>query len=205
VAESGLNRISTVTLDGNVTPIIEFPHLAHDQQPVPAGLARDPRTGDLLVALFSGQIRDYFGTAIAYMPEDARIIRLNPHTGEWHDEITGLTTAVDVTIDDVGNIYVVELATGWPAAVMPRDFPLFDPDAPPDAGGYPRFSGRVTMYPADGGNPVRLAEGLDAPTNITYFDGALYVSVGQGTPGRPIMGPEGRTHITGELLRITGF
>jgi hypothetical protein len=158
-----------------------------------------------LVALFSGQIRDYYGTVIAYMPEDARIVRLNPETGEWHDEITGLTTAVDVAIDEAGNVYVVELATGWPAAVMPRDFPLYDPDAPPDAGGYPRFSGRVTMYPADGGAPLRLAQGLDAPTNITYYDGALYVSVGQGTPGRPIIGPAGRTRITGSLIRLTGF
>ena len=93
----------------------------------------------------------------------------------------------------------------WAAAVMPRDFPLFDPDAPPDAGGYPRFSGRVTMYPPFSGTPVVLAEGLDEPTNITYHEGALYVSVGQGTPGRPIMGPEGRTHIAGELYQITGF
>jgi hypothetical protein len=205
MAESGFNRVSALTLDGDVTPITEFSNLAHGQQPVPAGLARDPRTGDLLVALFSGQIRDYFGTVIAYMPEDARIVRLNPATGEWHDEITGLTTAVDVAVDELGNLYVVELATGWPAAPMPRDFPLFDRDAPPDSGGYPRFSGRVTMYPADGSSPVRLAEGLDAPTNLTYHEGALYVSAGQGTPGRPIIGPEGRTHITGALYRISRF
>ena len=203
VAESGLNRISAVTLEGDVTPIVEFPHLAHGQQAVPAGLTLDPHTGELLVALFSGQIRDYFGTVIAYMPEDALIVRLNPQTGEWREEITGLTTAVDVAVDDAGNIYVVEMASGWPAAVMPREFPLFDPDAPPDAGGYPRFSGRVTMYPADGGSPVRLAEGLDAPTNITYDDSTLYVSAGQGTPGRPIIGPEGRTRITGVLYRIS--
>jgi hypothetical protein len=204
-AESGYNRISAITLDGEDTTIVDFTELEHGQQPVPAGLALDPRTGELLVALFSGQIRDYYGTVIAYMPEAARIVRLNPDTGEWHDEITGLTTAVDVAIDDAVNIYVVELATGWPAAVMPRDFPLDNPDAPPDAGGYPRFSGRVTMYPADGSAPLRLAEGLDAPTNITYYDGALYVSVGQGTPGRPIIGPEGSTRLTGSLIRITGF
>jgi hypothetical protein len=206
LAESGLNAVSALTLDGELSaPIVEFPPLENVQQAVPAGLARDPRTGDLLVALFSGQIRNYYGTVIAYMPEEAHIVRLNPQTGEWRDEITGLTTAVDVAIDEDGNIFVAELATGWPAAVMPRDFPLDDPDAPPDAGGYPRFSGRVTLYPADGGDPVHLAEGLDAPTNLTYHGGALYVSVGQGTTGRPIMGPEGRTRITGILLRITGF
>jgi hypothetical protein len=206
VAESGLNRISAVTLDGELTPLVEhIPDLANGQQSVPAGLARDPRSGDLLVALLSGQIRDYFDTVIAYMPEAALIIRLDPSTGEWREEITGLTTAVDVAVDDAGNIYVVEMATGWPTTQMPRTFPLRDPDAPPDSGGYPRFSGRVTMYLADGGAPLRLAEGLDMPTNITYHAGALYVSVGQGTPGRAIIGPEGRTRITGQLIRITGF
>ncbi len=204
VAESGLNTISAVTLSGEVTRVAVFPVLASGQQSVPAGLAHDPITGDLLVALFSGQIRDYYDTVIAYMPQEALIARLNPATGEWTEEITGLTAAVDVAIDEAGNIYVVELATGWPAAVMPRDFPLLDPDAPPDAGGYPRYSGRVTMYPVEGA-PRRLASGLDAPTNITYHQGALYVSVGQGTPGRPIIGPQGRTRITGEIVRITGF
>lgn len=205
VAESGYNRVDAVTIEGDLTTIVEFPELAHGQQPVPAGLALDPRTGELLVALFSGQIRNYFDSVIAYMPEDARIVRLNPKTGEWRDEIVGLTTAVDVAIDEAGNIYTVELATGWPAAVMPRNFPLYEADAPPDAGGYPRFSGRVTMYPVDGRTPILLAAGLDAPTNITYHDGALYVSAGQGTPGRPIIGQIGRTRITGKLYRITGF
>ena len=43
-------------------------------------------------------------------------------------------------------------------------------------------------------------------TNVTVApDGALYVSTGQGTPGRPIPGPQGRTEIVGEVLRITGY
>ncbi|MBK9124309.1 MAG: SMP-30/gluconolactonase/LRE family protein [Chloroflexi bacterium] len=205
IAESGMNRVSALTVDGNLTPIVVFKNLAGGQQAVPAGLALDPTTGDLLVALLSGQNRDYFGTVIAYMPEAAKVVRLNPETGEWRDEITGLTTAVDVAVDDAGNIYVAEFATGWPTTQMPRDFPVHDRNAPPDAGGYPRFSGRVTMYPVDGRTPIRLAEGLDEPTNLTYHDGALYVSVGQGTPGRPIIGPDGLTRITGSLLRITGF
>ena len=60
----------------------------------------------------------------------------------------------------------------------------------------------MTLYPADDGDPVVLANRLDLPTNITYADGALYVSIGQGTPGRPIIGPTGSTSIVGELHRI---
>ncbi len=64
----------------------------------------------------------------------------------------------------------------------------------------------VTLYPADGCPPRVLASGLDAPTNITIgHDGSLYISVGQGTPGRPIPGPDGITQIRGEILRITNF
>ena len=205
VAESGANYLIAVQTDGEVRAVTGFSALAHDQQAVPAGLALDPRSGDLLVALFSGQIVDYFGTRLTFMPGDAKIVRVNPVTGEQSDEIVGLTTAVDVAIDETGNIFVVELTTTWPAALMPSFFPLYDPDAPPDAGGYARFTGKVTMYPADGGDPVRLADGLDCPSNITYHEGVLYISTGQGTPGRPIIGPDGLTRIVGEIYQITNY
>lgn len=201
--ESGLNRLSSVTLEGEKSTIVDFPLLAHDQQAVPSGMAFDPRTGDVLVTLFSGQVIDYYGTLLSLMPGDSKIVRVNPTTGTVTDEITGLTTAVDVALDDAGNRYVAELTTRWPPAPMSRDFDLFNPTAPPDDGGYARFSGRVTRYPADGSAPVILADGLDLPTNLTWHEGTLYVSVGQGTPGRPIIGPQGVTHITGEIYRIT--
>ncbi|HLV33749.1 MAG TPA: hypothetical protein VKY59_01495 [Spirillospora sp.] len=204
-AESGLNRLSAVTLDGNRTVVADFAPLAHNQQAVPSGLALDPRTGELLVALFSGQVIDYYGTTLSFMPGDAKIVRVDPATGAVRDEITGLTTAVDVAVDAAGNLFVVELTTRWPPAHMPRQFDLFDPDAPPDDGGYARYSGRVTLYAADGRAPVILADGLDQPTNITYHDGVLYISAGQGTPGRPIIGPNGRTSIVGEIYRITDY
>jgi hypothetical protein len=63
----------------------------------------------------------------------------------------------------------------------------------------------VTLYPAAGGSPVILASGLDAPTNITYADGVLYVSTGQGTPGRPILAPDGLTRIDGAIYQITDY
>lgn len=205
VLESGYNRLSAVTLDGDHNVIADFPFMPHFQQPVPAGLAIDVRNGDLLVALFSGQLFDYYGTSLSFMPGDAKIVRVDPETGNQSDEITGLTTAVDVAVDEAGNIFVVQMTTAWPAAMMPRNFDLYDPESPPDPGGYIRFTGRVTMYPADDGEAVILADGLDTPTNITYADGVLYVSTGQGTPGRRILGPDGLTTIEGRIYRITDY
>jgi len=202
VVESGANRLSAVTTDGEIRVVAEFPDLERGQQAVPAGVAIDPATGDLLVALFSGQIGDYFGSVLSFWPGDAKVVRVDPATGRQTDAITGLTTAVDVAVDESGNVFVAELTSTWPSARMPRDFDLFDPDAAPDPGGYARSAGSVTWYPADGSEPVVLANQLDQPTNITLSGDALYISLGQGTPGRTVMGPTGSTPITGELHRI---
>jgi hypothetical protein len=200
-----LNVLIAVSASGEVLSETQLPTLAHGQQPVPAGLTVDPGTGDVLVALFSGEWRDYYDSELAFVLGDSKIVRVNPETLAISDAVTGLTTAVDVAADPDGNLYVVEFTTVWPSAKMPREFDRYDPNALPDPGGYQRFTGRVTRYDPDGRNPLILAEGLDQPTNITYHQGAVYVSVGQGTPGRPIIGPEGPTRITGQVLRISGF
>jgi hypothetical protein len=205
VVESGANRIIAVTMDGTVRTLAAFPTLRSGQQAVPSGVAIDPTTGDLLVVLFSGQIGDGSGGVLSYIPGDSKIVRIDAITGALSDAITGLTTAVDVAIDEHGNLFVVALTNGEPPPPMARDFDLFDPEALPDPGGYSRFAGSVTLYPVGGGEPLMLVDGLDSPTNITYADGALYVSVGQGTPGRPIDGPAGATRIVGEIFRITGI
>jgi len=208
--ESGLNALVEISFTGEFRDILVFPLLDSGQQAVPAGLAVDPRTGDLLVALFSGYLFDEQASSIddiaSFVIGDAKIVRVDPDTGKITDEIIGLTTAVDVAIDELGNIYVVEM-TSNPTKLIPTDFDLYDPQASALHGGYQRFSGQVTMYPADGGSPRVLADGLDAPTNITIGpDGSLYISIGQGTPGRPIPGPDGlTTTIVGEILRISGF
>jgi DNA-binding beta-propeller fold protein YncE len=203
VAESSADALSVVSLDGKIETVARFGLLAHNQQAVPAGVAVDPRTGDVLVALFSGQLWDYYDSILSYMPGDAKIVRVNPMTGAISDEIVGLTTAVDVAVDDSGNIYVVELTTRWATPLLTDAFDLYDSNAPPDAGGYPRFSGRVTKYTSDGSAPLMVADDLDAPTNVTYYDGALYISTGQGTPGRPIWGGNGATRIVGEIYKIS--
>ena len=183
VTESGFNQITQVDLAGEVEVLANLPALAHGQQPVPSGIALDPTTGDILIALFSGFLKDYHDMFLGFFPGDSKIVRLNPETQALTDEITGLTTAIDIAVDEMGNIFVVELTTVWPAPLMPRDFDLFDPNELPDPGGYVHNTGRVTMFPADGSEPMILADGLDNPTNITYHEGVLYVSTGLGTPG----------------------
>ena len=204
--ESTLNQLIEVSLEtGDRRDIISFSTLDSGQQAVPAGLAVDPRNGHVLVALFSGVAQADDGGFIPFVPGDAKVVRVDPLTGRVVGEIPGLTTAVDVAVDALGNVFVVEMAADH-AELFADTADLHDSDATPRHGGYLRFSGKVTVYPADGGPPRILAEGLDAPTNITLgHDGALYVSTGQGTPGRPIPGSDGPTVIVGEVIRITGF
>ncbi len=129
------------------------------------------------------------------------MVRVDPISGRQTVEVEGLTTAVDVATDEAGNLYVLELTTVWPSTRLPQGFDLFRQDAPPDPGGYQRYTGRLRMYPPQG-RPLKLAEGLDAPTNLTYADGAVYLSTGQGTPGRLVLGPDGVRPIAGELYRL---
>ncbi len=206
VTESTLNQLIEVTLNtGERRDVAAFGVLASGQQSVPAGLAVDPHNGDILVALFSGVAAMNDGSFVPFVLGDAKVVRVDPRSGQVSDEITGLTAAVDVAIDGRGNVFVVEMAADH-AELFEGEVDLFDTNADARHGGYLRFSGKVTLYPADGGPPRILVDGLDSPTNVAVTaDGILYVSTGQGTPGRPIPGPEGATTIVGELLSITGY
>jgi hypothetical protein len=206
VTESTFNQLIEISLeDGGWRSLVEFALLDSGQQSVPAGVALDPRNGDILVALFSGVAQASDGTYIPFVAGDAKVVRVDPSTGGVSDEITGLTTAVDVAVDAFGNIYVVEMASEY-ADLLEHGADLFDPDADPLHGGYLRHSGSVTLFPEDGSQPAVLVDTLDAPTNITLAaNGDLYVSTGQGTPGRPIPGPGGPAVIVGEVIRIQGY
>ena len=135
----------------------------------------------------------------------SNVMLIDPETGKIKQEITGLTTAIDVAVDELGNIFVLEATSGF-ADPLPILFDLFDPNAEPLHGGYQRFDGRLTLYSGEGDRPIVLASGLDMPTNLELGpDGALYVSIGQGTPNRPIPGPDGPTRIVGQILRTTNM
>ena len=204
--ESGTNMLIEISFHAEIREIVSFPPLNSGQQAVPAGLTVDPRTGEVLVALFSGRvIDDETGETIPFVAGEAKIVRVDPQTGKVTDEITGLTTAVDLAIDSAGNLFVIEMASAY-ADNLPRAYDLFDESASAVHGGYLRYSGRLTLFPASGEPPRVLLDGLDAPTNITLGpEGALYLSTGQGTPGRSIPGPNGPRKIVGEILRITNY
>ena len=45
-----------------------------------------------------------------------------------------------------------------------------------------------------------LVEGLDLPTNLSILDHQLYISTGQGTPGRKVWSEKGIFPIEGKIL-----
>ena len=200
IAESTANALSVVNIaDAAHQKVTQFGALASGQQSVPAGVAVDPRNGGLLIALFSGALV-IEGEKLPVIPGDSAVVRVDPDNGVITDAVIGLTTAI-------------EMCNGHADLIEPSH-DLFDPDQTPLHGGYLRFSGRVTVYPppAEADAPpyqaavdaTVLADGLDMPTNITLApDGSLYISTGQGTPNRPIPGPDGPTRIVGEVVRIT--
>jgi hypothetical protein len=156
VIESTLNQVIEITLDGELRQSVEFPLLDSSQQAVPAGLALDPQSGDVLVALFSGAVVDeQSGELFPFVPGDAKIVRVDLDSGQVTDEITGLTTAVDVAIDEAGNIFVVEM-TSTHADLLPRMYDLFDQDAPPFRRGYsPEYH---LQKSGQGGEPAPRSE-----------------------------------------------
>ncbi len=205
VVESGNNALSRFKLGEPFEYVAAFLPLVSAQQAVPAGVALEPTSGDLFVALFSGQV--YNGDLFeSYKENEAKIVRVNPETLEQTDELTDLTTVVDLVATKEGILYFLELSTGEPLARLARDFELSDPNALPLAGGYPRKSGRLSMYDLKTKKTTILLEGLDAPTNLSYFEGSLYISTGQGTPNRLVTAPDGSVFpIVGELYKVTGL
>ncbi|MBT6728903.1 MAG: hypothetical protein HN867_17675 [Deltaproteobacteria bacterium] len=199
LAESTLNQIGAYHFASGYEEILLFDVLGHQQQAVPTGLALDSE-GNLLVALFSGQLWAYFGETISFMPGDAKIARVDLKTRTYEYLIEGLTTAIDVATHNNGNVYFLELTTAWPTNLISRDFDLHDKHSPPDPGGYVRNSGRLSVL-LDGSKESRvLVEGLDLPTNLSILDHQLYISTGQGTPGRRVWSQQGLSEIDGKIL-----
>lgn len=182
-ASSSRDQVVRLTRDGNVSVIAKLPLLASGQQPVPAYVRFDDRTGDTLVSLFSGSTEgETGGDGTEIEPRSAKIVRINPDTAKTIDVVTGLTVPTDLVVDKDGRIYVLEFCDEFLQPLKTREQMWQGASH----GGFRRFSGRVLRIDRDRRDVVVIANGLDAPTNLLLRGDTLLVSEGMGTPGRKI-------------------
>jgi hypothetical protein len=198
-ASSSRNEVVRVARTGEVQVIARLPLLESDQEAVPAYVRFDPLTQDILVSLFSGSTEgETGGDGTELEPRSAKVIRIDPVTGRYSDVITGLTVPTDVEVDDAGRVYVLEFCDAFLDPMGKRE-QIF---AGVSHGGFRRFSGRLLRIDRERRSVTVLAEGLDAPTNLTRAGNTLYISEGMGTPGRWIPGPQGKVPLTGFISAI---
>ena len=204
LAESTLNQIGAYHFESGYEEILLFDVLENQQQAVPTGLTLDAE-GNLIVSLFSGQLWAYYGETISFMPGDAKIAKVDLTSRTYEYIAEGLTTAIDVVTDRDDNIYFLEMTTAWPSNLISRDFDLYNENSPPDPGGYMRNSGRLSVLVAESQQIQTLLENLDLPTNLSLADQQIFISTGQGTPGRKVWSEQGIFPIEGKILsyRIT--
>lgn len=186
---------------GHAERVVKFPPLASGQDPVPAYLRHDPQTKDILVTLFSGSPEgEEGGKGVEIVPRSASIVRVNPDTRRVAPVVTGLTVPTDLEITDDGTIYVLEFCNAFLDPVTRRE----DMNQGAMHGGFRRFSGRLLRIDRKTSAVSVMADGLDAPTNLTRSGKSLFVAEGMGTPGRLIPGPDGKpTPLVGYIERIT--
>ena len=199
LAESTLNQIGAYHFESGYEELLLFDVLDHQQQAVPTGIALDVK-GNLLVTLFSGQLWAYYGETITFMPGDAKLAYVNLADRTFEYLLEGLTTAIDVVTDADDNVYFLEMTTAWPTNLISREFDLYNRNSPPDPGGYVHYSGRLSMMRSGSKEVFVLAEGLDLPTNLSIHDGQLFISSGQGTPGRNVWTHQGVVPIEGKIF-----
>jgi hypothetical protein len=197
---STTDEVVRLVRGGGTERIVKIPPLPNGQDAVPADLTHDPRSGALLVTLFTGSPEgEEGGAGIEIKPRAGGIIEVHPDRKSYRWVVTGLTVPTDLEVGSDGSIYVLEFCDAFVdpaetiAALLER----------PSHGGFRRFSGRLLRVDRDKGAVTILAEGLDAPTNLLLNEGHLYVSQGMGTPGREIPGPAGITKLDGFIERIS--
>lgn len=198
-ASSSRNQVVRVARDGHVDVIAKVPQLENGQEPVPAYVRYDARSGEMLVSLFSGSTEgETGGNGTELRPRSAKIISVNPETGSMTDVVTGLSVPSDLVLDRAGRIYVLEFCDAFLDPVKSRA-ELWDRSS---HGGFRRFSGRLLQIDRDKDEVVVVAEGLDAPTNLAIHVDSLFIAEGMGTPGRRIPSPGGETQLAGFLSVI---
>ena len=188
---SSTNELVRLGEHGGSSPVTAFRRLANGQEAVPGYLRHDPRTGDMLVSLFSGSpLGEAGGDGTEIEARAGKIVRVNPRTGETSDMIEALTAPTDLEVSDDGRtLWVLELCDSFLDPVASHEEMVTGSTH----GGFRRFSGRLLQIDRESGNVVEIANQLDTPTNLTFGGGSLLVSTGMGTSGRAIPTPENRT------------
>jgi hypothetical protein len=178
--------------------IVKLGTLASGQDAVPGYLRWDPQTTDMLVSLFSGSPEgEEGGDGTELVPRAGAIVRVDPESKRVQPLVVGLTVPTDLEVGPDGAIYVLEFCDAFLEPVGTREAM-----AKTSHGGFRRFSGRLLRIQRPSGAVAILAEGLDAPTNLAFGPGGLYVAQGMGTPGRTIPGPDGPLPLDGFIERI---
>lgn len=196
---STTDEVVRLTPGGGTERIVKIPPLANGQDAVPADITHDPRSGELLVSLFTGSPEgEEGGTGVEIHPRAGGIIAVHPETKSYRWIVKGLTVPTDLEVGPDGAIYVLEFCDAF---LEPAET-VADLLKHPSHGGFRRFSGRLLRIDREAGKVVVVAEGLDAPTNLVIRNGQAYVSEGMGTPGREIPGPGGTVKLDGFIERI---
>jgi hypothetical protein len=196
---STTDEVVRLTRGGSAERVLKIPPLPNGQDAVPAYLAYDPASRELLVTLFSGSPEgEEGGRGVELIPRAGGIIGIDPSGKGFHWVVRGLTVPTDLEIAADGSIYVLEFCDSFLDPVPTREA-LWQG---PTHGGFKRFSGRLLHIDRARGRVTVVAAGLDAPTNLALGPGALYVAEGMGTPGRQIPGPHGAQKLEGFIERI---
>ncbi|HET8939313.1 MAG TPA: hypothetical protein VFN67_37970 [Polyangiales bacterium] len=181
---------------GKSQRVAKFAPLKSGQDAVPSNLHFDAQSGDVLVTLFSGSPEgEEGGEGVELIPRAASIVSVHAETHEYKPVVTGLTVPTDLEIGPDGSIYVLEFCDAFLEPVSSRE-QMFGATL---HGGFKRFSGRLLRVNRATHEVSVVAQGLDAPTNMTLANGYLYVAEGMGTPGRSIPGPDGKA------IELQGF
>ncbi|MEM6995155.1 MAG: hypothetical protein AAF721_31880 [Myxococcota bacterium] len=179
--------------------VAQFAPLEAEQQAVPSAIIYEPDHDALLVALFSGQRGgDVAGSGVDFVRNSGRVVRVNPRTQAVSEVVGNLNAPTDLALDAEGALLVLEFCDAFVGPVAD----LTDARHGAAAGGFARFSGRLVRIDRQSGARQTLAEGLDLPTHLAVHGERVLVAVGQGTPGRAVVGPDGNQKIDGRIIEL---
>jgi hypothetical protein len=177
-----------------VERVVAIPPLDNGQDAVPGYLGSDPRSGELLVSLFTGSPEgEEGGEGVELVPRAGGIVRVDPELRRFQWVVTGLTVPTDFEVGPDGSLYVLEFCDAFLDPLPSREA-MF---ASTGHGGFRRFSGRLLRIDRARRQVSVVARGLDAPSNLALVGDWLYIAQGMGTPGRQIPGPEGLVPLHG--------